>query len=175
MDWATPGSDYDLYVFKDTNGNGVADAGEPSEGSSTQGTTDFEQVTLGPDPAGKYVVRVVNWAATEPYDLSATFQKPTFTAAQKENYSLWCGAFGGQVLARRQVYVERGASAVVELRDCARALATALARVRGATARPAGSRAAGSTGFASAATGSAASRPTGSPRRAAGRASTAFA
>jgi hypothetical protein len=131
VEWATPGSDYDLYVFKDTNGNGIADPGEPAEGSSTQGTTDFEQVTLGPDPAGKYVARVVNWAATEPYNLKVAFEKPTFTAAQKENYSLSCETFGGQVLATRQVYVERGKSASVELRDCARALSSAFASGKG--------------------------------------------
>ena len=76
IEWPTAGSDYDLYLFKDTNGNGIADAGEPTEGSSTQGTTDFEQVTLGPDPSGKYVVRVVNWAATEPYDLTWPSRSP---------------------------------------------------------------------------------------------------
>jgi hypothetical protein len=123
VEWATPGSDYDLYVFKDTNGNGMADPGEPSEGSSTQGSTDFEQVTIGPDPAGKYVARVVNWAATEPYNLKVAFQKPVLLArAQKENYSLSCETFGGAVLATRQVYVERGSAAIVELRDCGRAL-----------------------------------------------------
>jgi hypothetical protein len=131
VEWATPGSDYDVYVFKDTNGNGMADDGEPSEGSSTQGTTDFEQVTLGPDPSGKYVVRVVNWAATEPYDLDVTFQKPTFTPAQRENWSLSCETFGGQVLATRQVYVERGGTASVELKDCARALNNAFASGEG--------------------------------------------
>jgi hypothetical protein len=131
IEWSTPGSDYDLYVFKDTNGNGVADPGEPSEGSSTQGTTDFEQVTLGPDPAGKYVARVVNWAASEPYNLKVSFQKPTFTPAQKENYSLSCETFSGQVLATRQVYVERGSAAIVELRDCAKALGNAFATGQG--------------------------------------------
>ena len=125
VEWATPGSDYDLYVFKDTNGNGMAEPGEPSEGSSTQGTTDFEQVTLGPDPSAKYVARVVNWAATEPYNLKVAFEKPTFTAAQKENWSLSCETFGGEVLATRQVYVERGGSARVELRDCGRRLGEA--------------------------------------------------
>ena len=88
VEWASPASDYDVYVFRDTNGNGAVDAGEPAEGSSTQGTTDFEQVTLGPDPSGRYIVRVVNWAAAEPYDLTVTFTKPTFTAAQRENWSL---------------------------------------------------------------------------------------
>jgi hypothetical protein len=134
VEWATPTSDYDVYVFRDTNGNGMADDGEPSEGSSTQGTTDFEQVTLGPDPAGKYVVRVVNWAATEPYNLKVSFQKPTFTPAQKESYSLSCETFGGQVLANREVYVERGSAAIVELRDCARALENRFATGEGCDA-----------------------------------------
>jgi len=122
IEWATAGSDYDLYVFKDTNGNGIADPGEPAEGSSTQGTTDFEQVTLGPDPSGKYVARVVNWAATEPYDLNVAFQKPTFTPAQRENWSLSCETFGGAVLAQRDVFVARGERANVDLAACAAAL-----------------------------------------------------
>jgi Zinc carboxypeptidase len=143
VEWATPGTDYDVYVFKDTNGNGMADDGEPSEGSSTQGTTDFEQITLGPDPVGKYVVRVVNWAATEPYNLSVTFEKPTFTPAQKESYSLSCETFGGEVLASRPVYVERGKSANVELRDCGRRLGEAFGSGEGCdtpTGRLAGRR-----------------------------------
>jgi hypothetical protein len=125
VEWPTRASDYDVYAYKDTNGNGVFDEGEPEEGSSTQGTTDFEQVTLGPDPAGKYVIRVVNWAGGEPYNMEVRFMGPTYTKAQKENWSLSCETFGGQVLATRQVYVERGGAATVELRDCGQALAGA--------------------------------------------------
>ena len=80
VEWASPASDYDVEVYRDTNGNGVVDVGEPIEGTSAQGTTDFEQVTLGPDPSGRYILRVVNYAAGEPYDVLVTFTKPTFTA-----------------------------------------------------------------------------------------------
>ena len=56
VEWASPGSDYDIEVYRDTNGNGMVDSGEPIEGDSAQGPTDFEQVTLGPDPSGRYIV-----------------------------------------------------------------------------------------------------------------------
>jgi zinc carboxypeptidase len=134
VEWTTPGSDFDVYVFRDTNGNGSVDGGEPEEGSSAQGTTDFEQVTLGPDPAGRYIVRVVNWAATEPYDLNVTFAKPTFTAAQKENWSLSCETFGGTVLDRREFYVARGERANLTLSGCAKALNKAFATGEGCDA-----------------------------------------
>jgi Zinc carboxypeptidase len=134
VEWVTPVSDYDVYVFRDTNGNGVVNGGEPSEGSSAQGTTDFEQVTLGPSPSGRYVVRVVNWAAAEPYDINVTFAKPTFTAAQRENWSLSCETFGGAVLSRRQFYVARGARARLALNGCAAALNQAFSTGRGCDA-----------------------------------------
>jgi hypothetical protein len=122
VEWASPVSDYDIEVYKDSNGNGVVDAGEPIEGDSGQGTTDFEQVTLGPDPTGKYILRVVNFAAGEPYDVLVTFAKPTFTPAQRENWTLSCETFGGAVLERREVFVARGERATVALRACATAL-----------------------------------------------------
>jgi Zinc carboxypeptidase len=127
VEWPTRASDYDIYAYRDTNGNGMVDPGEPAEGSSTQGTTDFEQVTLGPDPSGKYVIRVVNWAGGEPYNLDVRFLEPEYNAAQKESYSLSCETFGGQVLATREVSVDRGSAAIVELRDCAKALDEAFA------------------------------------------------
>ena len=122
VEWASPGSDYDIEVYRDTNGNGAVDSGEPIEGDSAQGPTDFEQVTLGPDPSGRYILRVVNFAAGEPYDVNITFTKPTFTPAQRENWSLSCETFGGAVLARRDVFVARGERANVDLAACAAAL-----------------------------------------------------
>jgi Zinc carboxypeptidase len=125
VEWASPGSDYDIEVYRDANGNGVVDAGEPVEGTSGQGTTDFEQVTLGPDPTGKFVLRVVNFAAGEPYDVLITFAKPTFTAAQRENWTLSCETFGGAVLASRDLFVARGERATVAFQACAAALSEA--------------------------------------------------
>ena len=122
VEWGSPASDYDIEVYKDTNGNGAVDAGEPEEGQSAQGPTDFEQVTIGPDPAGRYILRVVNFAAGEPYHVLVTFQPPTFQAAQRESWSLSCETFGGAVLHRRDVFVARGARATENLAACAAAL-----------------------------------------------------
>jgi hypothetical protein len=130
-------SDYDVEVYRDTNGNGAVDTGEPIEGTSGQGTTDFEQVTLGPDPSGRYILRVVNYAAGEPYDVLVTFTKPTFTPAQRENWSLSCETFGGAVLAQREVFVARGQTANVTLSGCAAALRQAFATGEGCD-RPTG-------------------------------------
>jgi hypothetical protein len=122
VEWASPASDYDVEVYRDSNGNDKVDDGEPVEGSSGQGTTDFEQVTLGPDPSGKYILRVVNFAAGEPYDVLVTFAKPTFAAAQRENWTLSCETFGGAVLDTRELFVARGERATVNLQACAAAL-----------------------------------------------------
>ena len=48
VEWNTPGSDRDMRVYRDTDGDGVVDAGEPRVGASQTGTTDFEQTTPGP-------------------------------------------------------------------------------------------------------------------------------
>jgi hypothetical protein len=122
VEWASIASDYDVEVYRDTNGNDAVDAGEPVEGTSGQGQTDFEQVTLGPDPTGQYILRVVNFAAAEPYDVITTFAKPAFTPAQRENWTLSCETFGGAVLQSRQLYVARGARATVRMAACAAAL-----------------------------------------------------
>ncbi len=134
VEWGSVASDYDVEVYRDTNGNGIVDAGEPIEGTSGQGTTDFEQVTLGPEPSGRYILRVVNYAAGEPYDVLVTFTKPTFTPAQRENWSLSCETFGGAVLAQREVFVARGETANVSLPACAAALRQAFATGKGCDA-----------------------------------------
>lgn len=59
--WATPATDYDLYVYKNsTSGTQV--------GSSANGTTSSESVTINPSSTGVgvYVVRVVYFAAPTP-------------------------------------------------------------------------------------------------------------
>ena len=79
-------------------------------------------MTLGPDPSGRYILRVVNYAAAEPYDVLVTFTKPTFTPAQRENWTLSCETFGGAVLDTREVFVARGERATVSLTACATAV-----------------------------------------------------
>jgi hypothetical protein len=137
VEWPSPASDYDVEVYRDSNGNGAVDGGEPIEGTSGQGTTDFEQVSLGPDPSGKYILRVVNFAAGEPYDVLVTFAKPSFQAAQRENWSLSCETFGGAVLESRELFVARGERATVAMRACAAALRAAFRTGQGCD-RPTG-------------------------------------
>ena len=122
VEWASAASDYDIEVYRDANGNGAVDSGETVEGDSGQGQTDFEQVTLGPDPTGRYILRVVNFAAAEPYDVRVTFDSPTFTAAQRENWSLSCETQSGTVLSTSEFYVARGERTTASLAACAAAL-----------------------------------------------------
>jgi len=120
VEWPSVASDYDIDIYKDANGNGVVDESEEAspEGSSAQGTTDFEQVTLGPDPSGKYIVRVVNFAAGEPYNVNIRFAPPTLTRAQREVWTLTCETHSGRVLERRTVYVARGQAANPSVGAC---------------------------------------------------------
>ena len=47
VEWATPASDWDMKVFRDANGDGSSVGETQVVGTSAQGTTDFEQVTIG--------------------------------------------------------------------------------------------------------------------------------
>ncbi|MDQ3644934.1 MAG: peptidase M14 [Actinomycetota bacterium] len=110
IEWQTITSDWDTRLFRDTNANGTLEAGEPEVGTSQQGATDFEQVTLsGPDIAGAYVFRVNNFAAVEPYKGTVTFQGPDpFVAAQVESWTLTCETPSGTVRNGGQVTIDRG-------------------------------------------------------------------
>ena len=106
LNWATQASDWDMRVYK-------ADAeGKPTGAAvitAATGPSDTEQGTLGPDTPGKYVARVFNFAAAEPYTLKVTFLgPPPFVAGQKENWTLTCETPDGKVLATEQVYIVRG-------------------------------------------------------------------
>jgi len=59
----SPGNDLDLYLFRDVNGNGVANPGEPvaCPGCQSAGPTDVESFTY-PNPVdGNYVIAVHGW------------------------------------------------------------------------------------------------------------------
>ena len=75
--WPSPASDWDMKVFKDSDGDGTSEGETNVFGSSADGTTNVESTTLaGPEfKPGKYVVRVTNFAAAEPYDGTVTFNK----------------------------------------------------------------------------------------------------
>jgi hypothetical protein len=109
IEWATPASDYDMKILQD--GQVVATSG--------QGTTNFEEAVLT-DPAGDYVVRVINYAAVEPWTGTVTFAGPApHQEAQQETWTLSCEQPEGTVRSARQVFVERGQRRSLDLRrDC---------------------------------------------------------
>jgi hypothetical protein len=109
IEWATPVSDYDMKILKD--GQVVATSG--------QGATNFEEAVLA-DPTGSYVVRVINYAAVEPWSGTVTFEGPEpYQEAQQETWTLSCEQPEGTVRSARQVYVERGERRSLDLRsDC---------------------------------------------------------
>ena len=116
--WATPGSDYDITLYEDANGDGRSQDNEKQVGTSAQGATAGETVNLGPDsiaPGKQYVLRVVNFAATEPYTAKITYAGPQpFQPGKTEAYTLTCER-GGRVLDTQQVVVERGEAKALPL------------------------------------------------------------
>lgn len=133
IEWETVASDWDTRLYKDLDGNGTVDAGDPEVGTSQQGTTDFEQITFsGDDLPGAYVLRVNNFAATEPYDGTVTFQGPDpFVPAQTETWTMTCAGIDGKVAATRQVFIERGQARVEDFgAPCAKIAAAAIEKAR---------------------------------------------
>ncbi len=120
IEWATPTSDWDMKIFRaDASGNATGDP----VAQSGQGTTNFEEAVLGPDPApGDYVVRVINYAAVEPWTGTVTFAGPdALEPALKEAWTLTCETPQGVVRSARQVYVDRGERVSLDLRNDCRA------------------------------------------------------
>ncbi|HWQ27576.1 MAG TPA: M14 family zinc carboxypeptidase, partial [Dehalococcoidia bacterium] len=118
--WPEPASDWDLKVFRDSNGD-ESSAGESElVGSSGSAPTSSESTTItrpGLRP-GPYVVRVINYAAVSPYEGRVTFAKTeSSTITQKrERWKLVCRASkNGPVLARKKILVKRGQRARVDL------------------------------------------------------------
>lgn len=128
VQWATIASDWDMKIFRDTDGDGTsvgeAQRGETPVGTSGSGTTDSEATTISEpalEPGAKYVVRVMNWAATEPYDGTVTFQGPDpFVPAQVESWTLTCERPEGTVRTTEQVTIARGERKTLRLGSCGR-------------------------------------------------------
>jgi hypothetical protein len=120
ISWAEPGSDWDLKVFKDSDGDGSSEGEKKIVGSSAQGTTTEESTTIarpGLKP-GKYVARVINFAAADPYDGRVAFGKTQASKIETgfEKYTLACRAKqGGKVLSRQRVQIDRGERVSVDL------------------------------------------------------------
>ena len=112
--WGSPVSDYDIEVYEDTDANGV-DTGDPKLGTSAQGTTNGESTTVGDGEGSlngkRLIVRVVNFAGVEPYDVTVAYRGPDpFEPARKESWRLTCETPAGRVLATRSVQIDRGQS-----------------------------------------------------------------
>ncbi|HYH60601.1 MAG TPA: M14 family zinc carboxypeptidase [Solirubrobacterales bacterium] len=116
--WPTPVSDWDIKVFSDSDGDGTSEGETKVFGSSAQGPSSEEETTIaGPDfKPGDYVVRVVNFAATEPYDGDVVFNKTEGSVIEQglEKWKLACRKKkGGPVKATKNVLVKRGEAAKV--------------------------------------------------------------
>lgn len=119
VDWPAPTSDWDMQIFRDANGDGSSEGETQVVGASQQGTTNFEETTVT-EPAlragEKYVVRLTNFAASEPYDGTITYRGPDpVSRARKERWTLTCMR-GKNVLARSKIYIERGQRKRLDLR-----------------------------------------------------------
>ena len=122
IEWATPGSDWDMKLYRDDDGSGTASPGDLQVGASEQGETDFEQITIADalvKPGAKYVARVTNFAATEPYSGKVTYGAPTgVQAAQKESWTLTCESGDGTVFKTSQVLIDRGQRQSQDFEGC---------------------------------------------------------
>lgn len=126
IEWPEPGSDWDLKVFRDSDGDGTSEGEKKALGSSAQAATNSEETTIarpGLKP-GKYVARVVNFSALSPYTGRVAFGKTPRTEVKTgiEKYTLACRAKkGGRVLSRQKIAIDRGERMAVDLRKtCAK-------------------------------------------------------
>ena len=127
--WSTPTTDWDVKLYENVNGNDDVDAGDREVGVSQQGATSEEEVGITGSPrleAGKkYILRVTNFAAVEPYEVDITWNGPEpFQPGRVESWTLTCSV-GGEVLQTTQVQVDRGQVARPDLSQCRRAAASA--------------------------------------------------
>jgi hypothetical protein len=130
VSWATQGSDWDVKLYEDTNGDGRSQSSEPVVGTSQTGPGNVEEVSAHGAPrlaAGKkYVLRVSNFAATEDYDVTIAYAAPPpFKPAQVESYTLTCEQ-GGHVFDTQQVQIDRGQVKQLDLSACAAKLGGAV-------------------------------------------------
>ncbi len=115
--WPSPTTDWDMKVFADTDGDKTSEGETKVFGSSATGPSNVEETTIaGPQfKPGKYVVRVVNFAAVEPYDGTVTFNKTEKSPIEQglEKWTLLCRRNG--LKATEQVLVKRGEVANLDL------------------------------------------------------------
>jgi len=112
-------SDWDMKVYRaDANGQATGEPVISSGNGATNGITGFEQGTIL-DPSGSYVVRVINWAAADPWTGTVTYASPDPYQAPEETWTLSCESPEGVTRSARQVFVARGERRSLDLRgDC---------------------------------------------------------
>jgi hypothetical protein len=139
IQWSNPVSDFDLYIYKDADNDDNSDNDGQPIASSASGTTDNEETSIGPDPSGHYVARVVNFAAVDPtFAFSVNYESPEpFQAGTTETWRLTCESFGGTVLTSQDVLIARGQASDPGLQRCTAAFNKAFATGKGCD-RPTG-------------------------------------
>ncbi|MEA2445524.1 MAG: hypothetical protein QOJ12_2816, partial [Thermoleophilales bacterium] len=87
ISWPSANDDWDLYVYRRASDGTLTEVGR-----SAQGGTTSEEVAFQNPPAGDYVVRVVNFAATGTFDASVTFaQRTPANSTASAAYAAYCG------------------------------------------------------------------------------------
>ncbi len=139
IQWSNPVSDFDLYIYKDADNDNNSDNDGQAIASSAAGTTDNEQTSIGPDPSGHYVARVVNFSAVDPtFAFSVHYESPEpFKPGTTETWKLTCESFGGTVLTRQDVLIGRGQTKDPGLQKCTAGFNKAFASGKGCD-RPTG-------------------------------------
>lgn len=118
IEWTTPTTDWDIAVYEDSDGDGSSAGEKNPVGTSANGPSTSEQVTIADlKPGRKYVIRVVNFTALEPYAGTITFDGPEAgTAARTERWTLICRKRSGRKTGTRKLYIERGKTKKLDLR-----------------------------------------------------------
>jgi hypothetical protein len=118
--WPSPTTDWDMKVFRDSNGDGLSDGENKQVGASANGISTDEETTVarpGLKP-GDYVVRVTNFAAAEPYDGTVTFGKTQAGVIETgfESYTLTCRkGENGPILSTQKIEIKRSETKSVNL------------------------------------------------------------
>jgi hypothetical protein len=111
VEWPSELSDWDMRIFHDSNRDGSSEGETERVGGSAQGPTNFEQSGVAePDlvEGEQYVVRMVNFAAVEPYTGTITYgPPPPHQAGQVESWNLYC-SIGGTERFVGEIVIARG-------------------------------------------------------------------
>jgi hypothetical protein len=122
VDWANKTNDFDMYILREEDGKRA----RVGQSTSTQGTTNYEEVTLPEPSPGKYIVQVFNYASADP----AFTGKISFTPlpASSADTGAFTVAEKNRWAAKLVQYVEGGGNLV--LTDAALQLLPELAGIK---------------------------------------------